>query len=343
MKILGIETSCDDTTAAIVEDGSRILSNVVASQTVMHERYGGIIPEISSREHLASILPVVHEALVGASLRPSEIDAIAVTYGPGLAGSLLVGVSTAKGLALSWEKPVLGINHLEGHIYSAWLEELHSCSSVGFPLVCLIASGGHTELVLMRDHQDFEVLARTRDDAAGEAFDKVARVLGLGFPGGPEIQREAEISENKPLTLNFPRPSIRNSMDFSFSGLKTAVVRQAETDGFYPPKSDRPPTQQEVSDYAGAFQNAVIDCLLVRTSAAVHEHNGKGVVIGGGVAANKELRRRANKELNVPVLAPRPALCTDNGAMIAAAAFYRGLNSFDSQWALDVVPNLGLS
>lgn len=341
MKILGIETSCDDTAAAVVEDGSRILSNVVASQSVMHRRYGGIIPEVSSREHLTSILPVVHEALDEASVSAQDIDAVAVTHGPGLAGSLLVGVNTAKGLALSWEKPVIGINHLEGHIYSAWLEELHSDSSARFPLVCLIASGGHTELALMHDHQEYEILARTRDDAAGEAFDKVARVLGLGFPGGPEIQREAETSENR--HLKFPRPSIKNSMDFSFSGLKTAVVRQAETDGFYPPKSHRLPTQQEVSDYAEAFQSAVVDCLLLRTCTAVNEHNAKGVVIGGGVAANRELRRRANKELNVPVLAPRPALCTDNGAMIAAAAFHRWGQSFPSQWELDVAPSLALS
>ena len=188
MNILGIETSCDDTAAAVIRDGSVVLSNIVSSQTYMHERYGGIIPEICSREHLTTMVPVVNEALGLAELKPSEIDGIAVTHGPGLAGSLLVGVNAAKGFALAWDKPLIGINHLEGHIYSGWLEDLFEKSGTGFPLVCLIASGGHTELVLMKGHLDYELLAKTRDDAAGEAFDKVARVLRLGFPGGRKFK-----------------------------------------------------------------------------------------------------------------------------------------------------------
>ncbi len=341
MKILGIETSCDDTAASVVDNGVRILSNIISSQSLMHERYGGIIPEISSREHLTSIIPVVNEALTEASITPDQLDAVSVTYGPGLAGSLLVGVNVAKGLALSWDKPLLGINHLEGHIYAGWLEGVFEKVSTGFPLVCLIASGGHTEIVLMKGHLDYQTLARTRDDAAGEAFDKVARVLGLGFPGGPEIQREAEGANHE--MDPFPRPSIKGSLDFSFSGLKTAVVRRAESEGFYPPNQGVAPSSKQVREYSAAFQEAIVDCLVSRTISAVEQYDAKGILIGGGVAANSKLKRMMHQMSHIPIIVPRPSLCTDNGAMIAAAAFHR-LKELDvSQWDLDAIPNLSLT
>ena len=341
MNILGIETSCDDTAAAVIRDGSVVLSNIVSSQTYMHERYGGIIPEICSREHLTTMVPVVNEALGLAELKPSEIDGIAVTHGPGLAGSLLVGVNAAKGFAMAWDKPLIGINHLEGHIYSAWLEGLFEKSGTEFPLVCLIASGGHTELVLMKGHLDYELLAKTRDDAAGEAFDKVARGLRLGFPGGPEIQREAEKTDHH---INpFPWPVIKGSLDFSFSGLKTAVVRRAEDDGFYPIQDDNSPSESVVRNYALAFQNAIVDCLVSRTLKAVDMYDGKGILIGGGVAANTELRKTLSRESRVPVVAPRPGLCTDNGAMIGAAAYYRFKECGTTEWDMDPIPGLSLA
>ena len=341
MKILGIETSCDDTAASVVDNGVRILSNIISSQSLMHERYGGIIPEISSREHLTSIIPVVNEALTEASITPDQLDAVSVTYGPGLAGSLLVGVNVAKGLALSWDKPLLGINHLEGHIYAGWLEGVFEKINTGFPLVCLIASGGHTEIVLMKGHLDYQILARTRDDAAGEAFDKVARVLGLGFPGGPEIEREA-VGANLEMDP-FPRPSVKGSLDFSFSGLKTAVVRRAESEGFYPQNQEIAPSSEQVREYSAAFQEAIVDCLVSRTISAVAQYGAKGILIGGGVAANSELKKMMHQMSRTPVIVPRPSLCTDNGAMIAAAAFHR-LKELDvSQWDLDAIPNLSLT
>ena len=341
MIILGIETSCDDTAIAVVEDGVKIHSNLVADQSYMHERYGGIIPEISAREHLTTIIPTINRCLDEASIQSRHIDAIAVTHGPGLAGSLLVGVNAAKALAYSWETSLIGINHLEGHIYSAWLENLFENSQVAFPLLCLIASGGHTELVLMRNHLDYELIAKTRDDAAGEAFDKVAKVLGLGFPGGPIIEKEAEQANE--IDFQFPRPTVKGSLDFSFSGLKTAVARKAESDGCYPHNAERPPTTTEVQEYAAAFQQAITDCLVQRTIKAAKEHSVSGIILGGGVAANGFLRKAMTKASSVPVIVPKPSLCTDNGAMIASAAYFhtQELGSYD--WSLDAIPNLKLS
>ena len=340
INILGIETSCDDTAVSVVRDGTLILSNVIAAQTEMHKKYGGIIPEIASREHLMAIMPTVDAALEGAEISREELDAVAVTHGPGLAGSLLVGLNSAKGLALGWDKPLIGINHLEGHIYSAWLEDADPESQFGFPLICLIASGGHTDLVVMFEHMSYKVVGRTRDDAAGEAFDKVARVLGLGFPGGPEIQAQAEGA--KGLIPPFPRPKIGNSVDFSFSGLKTAVVRRAEEEGFYPRKTNQKPTRVQVEEFSGAFQSAVVDCLVRNVNTAVEEWGAKGIILGGGVAANSELRERMQSEGKVGVIAPRPGLCTDNGAMIGAAAYRHFSESICTQWELDVIPNLSL-
>ena len=338
VNVLGIETSCDDTAAAVITDGTIIKSNVVASQSDMHKKYGGIIPEIASREHFTALIPVVNEALEQASMTYKNIDAIAVTNGPGLAGSLLIGVNSAKGLSMSWEKPLIGINHLEGHIYSAWLEDLEPDHKAGFPIVCLIASGGHTDLVLMTDHLEYQLIGRTRDDAAGEAFDKAARVLGLGSPGGPEIQKMSEDAKEEVLPL--PRPEIKESLDFSFSGLKTALVRRAESEGFYPILESNGPSHYQTTEYSFAFQEAVVDCLIRNTKKAVLENNARAVILGGGVAANSRLRKRMNEIMDVPVFTPRPGLCTDNGAMIGAAAFFNLQNGLPSELDMDAVPNL---
>ena len=338
MNVLGIETSCDDTAAAVITDGTIIKSNIVASQSDMHKKYGGIIPEIASREHFTSLIPVVNEALEQASLTYKNIDAIAVTNGPGLAGSLLIGVNSAKGLSMSWDKPLIGINHLEGHIYSAWLEDLEPDHQAGFPLVCLIASGGHTDLVVMKDHLDYKLIGKTRDDAAGEAFDKAARVLGLGFPGGPEIQKMSE--EALETVAALPRPAIKDSLDFSFSGLKTALVRKAEAEGFYPVIDNNGPSRQQTTEYSFAFQEAIVDCLVRNTVKSVSENNAKGVILGGGVAANSRLRQKMNDAMDVPVFVPRPGLCTDNGAMIGAAAFFNLQNGLPFELDMDAIPNL---
>ena len=341
MKILGIETSCDETAAAVIEDGVIIHSNIIASQVEMHARYGGIVPEIASRQHMKAMLPVVENALSEASVSLEDLDGIAVTHGPGLAGSLLVGVNAAKGLAVSHNLPFIGVNHLEGHIYANWLEDgVDPESDPGFPLMCLITSGGHTDLIVMRGHGDYELVGRTRDDAAGEAFDKAARVLGLGFPGGPEIQRAAESAHGTEPRL--PRPNVRDSLDFSFSGLKTAVLRRAEEKGMYPPSEDREVDPQEVAEVSAAFQEAMVDTMVRRTIEAVKRYDVSGVLLGGGVAANTRLREWMSDQSPVRVVVPRPALCTDNAAMIAAAAFLRFRDRPDRMWDLDVIPNLRL-
>lgn len=341
MKILGIETSCDETAVAVIEDGNYIHSNVVASQATLHAQYGGIVPEIASRQHMITIMPVIRQALQEASIEADELDGVAVTHGPGLAGALLIGVNAAKGFALSNELPFIGLNHLEGHIYAAWLEDgVNPEASPGFPLMCLIASGGHTDLILMKGHGDYTLIARTRDDAAGEAFDKAARALGLGFPGGPEIQRVAEHSiGGEP---RFPRPVVRGSLDFSFSGLKSAVARRAEECGIYPPVEDAPADPQQVSNMADEFQQAIVDCMVRRTIEAAKRYGVKGVILGGGVAANSHLRQEMRKHVPVEVVVPRPGLCTDNGAMMGAAGFFHFRDGISSQWDVDVVPNLRL-
>ena len=341
MKILGIETSCDETAAAVIEDGEYIHSNVVASQATLHAQYGGIVPEIASRQHMLTIVPVLRQALDEAGMRADELDGVAVTHGPGLAGALLIGVNAAKGFSLANELPFIGLNHLEGHIYAAWLEDgVNPEKSPGFPLMCLIASGGHTDLILMKGHGDYTLIARTRDDAAGEAFDKAARALGLGFPGGPEIQRVAEHSHGG--EARFPRPNVRNSLDFSFSGLKSAVARRAEEYGIYPPSDDAPPDAQLVANMADEFQQAVVDCMVQRTIEAVKRYKVNGVILGGGVAANSHLRQEMHKRVPVEVIVPRPGLCTDNGAMMGAAGFFHFRDGIRSQWDVDVIPSLRL-
>ena len=340
MKILGIETSCDETAAAVIEDGRGILSNVVASQQQIHARYGGIVPEVASRQHLLTILPTVTQALEEAGVELGRLDGIAVTHGPGLAGSLLVGVNTAKGLALSEDLPFIGVNHLEGHIYAAWLEDTDPEVSPGFPLLCLITSGGHTDLTLMDGHGRFTLVGRTRDDAGGEAFDKAARVLGLGFPGGPAIQAAAASSTGG--EPDFPRPRVRDSLDFSFSGLKTAVLRRAQERGMYPLPEEGELDPQEVANMAAAFQEAIVDCMVLRTVEAAERYRVKGILLGGGVAANTLLRQEMRRRAPVEMVVPRPALCTDNGAMMGAAGYFHLRNGLRQQWDLDIAPGLRL-
>lgn len=333
--ILGIETSCDETAAAVILDGCRILSNVVASQADMHAKYGGVFPELASREHVLKIIPVVQEALSAANVTWSDLNALAVTHGPGLAGSLLVGVNAAKGIALGQNLPLLGINHLEGHIYANWLDAglpyIQPEMENVFPLVALIASGGHSSLVLMRWHGDYEELGHTIDDAAGEAFDKIARLLHLGYPGGPAIQRAADQGDGSAFRL--PRAQTKRPYDFSFSGLKTSVlnlVKKLDADNL------------PVNDIAASAQAAIVDILVEKTALAVEEFDAKYVLLAGGVAANKLLRQEMSSRAPRPVLFPPPKLCVDNGAMIGAAAWRHYRAGETSDWGLDVVPNLKL-
>jgi len=326
MKLLGIETSCDETAAAVVQEGREILSNLIASQVDIHARYGGIVPEVASRQHLITAIPIIEQAMAQAQTRWSDLDGIAVTVGPGLAGSLLVGVNIAKAIALAQGLPILGINHLEGHIYSNWLEG----KPPDFPCICLIVSGGHSDLLLMRGHGDYLPLGRTRDDAAGEAFDKVARILGLGYPGGPAIE-QAALGGNSALH-RLPRAWLRGSDDFSFSGLKTAVLRLVEE------KRNLAP-----ADVAASFQEAVVDVLVTKTVNATKRLGARQILLGGGVAANHLLRQTMAERSPLPVLTPSPILCTDNAAMIACCGYFRLQASQTSAWDLDVAPNLRLA
>ncbi len=323
MKILGIETSCDETAAAVVEDGTSVLSNQVASQVEIHARYGGVVPEVASRQHILSIIPIIKEAMAKTAWK--DLDGIAVTIGPGLAGSLLVGVNAAKAIALAHGLPLSGVNHLEGHIYANWLDG----GSIDFPVLCLIVSGGHSDLVLMRGHGDYVVLGRTRDDAAGEAFDKAARILDLGYPGGPAIERAAR---GEAATIQLPRAWLKGSSDFSFSGVKTALLRLVEAGKI-----------SSAAEAAASFQEAVIDVLVTKTLTLAKERRVKQVLLAGGVAANELLRKRLLENSPLPVLVPKPVLCTDNAAMIAACGYYRLKSGKTSDLDLDVFPSLKLA
>ncbi len=325
MKILGIETSCDETAAAVVENGVSILSNRIASQVEIHARYGGVVPEVASRQHILAIIPIVRQAMADAGVGWSDLDGIAVTHGPGLAGSLLVGVNVAKSIAFARKLPITGVNHLEGHIYANWLGG--SCPE--FPLVCLIVSGGHSDLVLMRGHGDYVVLGRTRDDAAGEAFDKAARILGLGYPGGPAIDRAARNGNAALVTL--PRSWLKGSHDFSFSGIKTALLRLVEGGQV-----------SSGADAAASFQEAVVEMLVTKTINVAQEHRVKQILLAGGVAANSLLRQRLLGESPIPVLVPAPILCTDNAAMIASCGYYRFQAGKVDGLDMDVVAGLKL-
>ena len=389
MLILGIESSCDETGASIVKDGRYLLSNVVASQIEVHNRYGGVVPEVASRQQLAAILPVIEMTMEQTSCSWNDIDAIAATYGPGLAGSLLVGLTVGKTLAFAYNRPFLGVNHLEAHIYANWLREgivppqdaisdwKYQDGDPLFPLICLVISGAHSEIILVRDHGHYELLGRTRDDAAGEAFDKVARILGLNYPGGPAIQKVAQQAEEelaqqqKPITLarkayHLPRAWLRGTYDFSFSGLKTAMLHLAEgiasnqqTSGAdNESKPSKPPTRYtrmgeqaaqqgapSVAWLAASFQEAVVDVLAVKTRLAAEEYGVKQVILAGGVAANASLRERMLQELRplgIHLSYPPIEFCTDNAAMIASAAFFHLRLGEQHGLDLDVQPGLSL-
>ena len=329
---------------AVVCDGVHVESNVIASQTDLHARFGGVVPEQASRAHLRAILPTLEEALSESHADWADVDAIAVTHGPGLAGALLVGVNVAKGLAFALNKPLLGINHLEGHVYANWLETSPRVEEPTFPLVALIVSGGHTDLVLSDGHGHYRRLGRTRDDAAGEAFDKVARLLGLGFPGGPAIERAA--TEGNPSAFKFPRARLEpDSWDFSFSGLKTAVRHQVQALAIDPEHAttDERRAKLPIADLAASFQAAVVDVLATKAAAAAQTFGATRLALGGGVAANRTLLRTVEERAQLPVLCPPPRLCTDNAAMIAAAGYFRFSAGERSDMRLDVEPGLPIA
>lgn len=371
MRILAIETSCDETAAAVVEDGRWVRSSVVASQIALHQAYGGVVPELAARGHVTAIMPVVRAALAQAGVTVPEIDAFAVTTGPGLAGALLVGVNAAKGLAYAADRPLIGVNHLEGHIAANWLvprvvaagtdeRELPPFEPPALPALCLLVSGGHSEIILIEAPGRYRHLGRTRDDAAGEAFDKGARLLGLGYPGGPVIQAAA--AEGDPARFDLPRAWLPDSDDFSFSGLKTALLRLIEP--YRLPAEPAPPDDAPfpvhrprrlrddlpVADLAAGYQAAVVDVLASKAVAAARTHGARSLVLAGGVAANAALRQRIADEVagrwaggGAPeVRYPALWLCTDNAAMIAAAAFWR-LGEATRRWSGDVRPRWPLA
>jgi N6-L-threonylcarbamoyladenine synthase len=339
--ILGIETSCDETSAAVVENGQRILSNIIASQIELHAQYGGVFPEVASRAHVEAIIPVVKQAFETAGVTLSDVEAIAVTRGPGLAGSLLVGVNYAKGLALGRHLPLVGVNHLEGHVYSLWLTERDT--PIRFPVICLIVSGGHSEIVLIAGHGEYTLLGSTIDDAAGEAFDKVARLLGLPYPGGPSIERTAR--EGNPEAYDFPRALRGEGYRFSFSGLKTAVLRAVQTphEGKRLPKAESMNPDQlrpdvNIPDVAASFQAAVVESLVEKTVLAAGEHDVTEIWIAGGVSANQALRQAMTAASSLPVRFPPLKLCGDNAAMIASAGYFRYAHGARDDLDMDVRP-----
>jgi N6-L-threonylcarbamoyladenine synthase len=356
--ILAIETSCDETAAAVVRGGRRALANVVASQIELHRAYGGVVPELASRRHVTALPTTVRAALDEAGVALDDVDALAVTEGPGLAGSLLVGVNWAKAVAYARGLPLVAVNHLESHLYSNWLVqpgEDEETPPPSFPLVCLIVSGGHTELVLMTGHGHYRLLGRTTDDAAGEAFDKGARILGLGYPGGPAIQRAAAGGQAGRYRL--PRAWLGESYDFSFSGVKTALLRatakyrlaEPAPPGATPSDAPFPPHRPArfhpslpVADLAAAYQEAIVEVLVEKTVRAARASGATMVLLAGGVAANQALRERLGRALDLPLRYPPLDLCTDNAAMVGAAAHYRLRAGLQADWTLDARPNLAL-
>ena len=350
-RILAVESSCDETAVAVVERGRRIVSSVVASQVALHSATGGIVPEVAARAHTRWMIPVLDEARTRAGITDwSELDAIAVTEGPGLAGSLLVGITMAKTLAWSTGVPLVPVNHLEGHIYAAWLLDSDEAERPApeFPLVALVVSGGHTFIVEMTDHLHYRLLGQTVDDAAGEAFDKVGRLLGLDYPGGPAIMAAAAGSVRH--DRRFPRAWLGNSFDFSFSGLKTAARRAvSETLGLPPETRDIDGSglaSEDVSELAWGFQDSVVDVLASKLIRAARDLDARSIVLGGGVAANSVLRDRiaeGARGLDVPLIAPRPGLCTDNAAMIGAAGWHRAQAGARADRSLDARPSLKLA
>ena len=362
MNVLGIESSCDETAAAVVAEGRFVCSSLVASQVPIHARFGGVVPEVASRQHVLSIVPIVESALRECGVSWHDIGAIAVTHGPGLAGSLLVGLNVAKSIAFARDLPLVSVNHLEGHIYANWLVAAAAKDvppAPQFPLISLVVSGGHTDLVLLRGHGDYRRLGRTRDDAAGEVFDKVARILGLGYPGGPAIQEAAKGGD--PTAFPFPRAWLRGSLDFSFSGLKTAVLRtveelQAERSGRRARGGRQSRTRPAdalgnaaataglpIADLAASFQAAVVDVLVEKTRWAAERYGVRQVALAGGVAANEALRKQMLAAIPVEVLIPPIYYCTDNAAIIASCGFYHLSRGERAGIDLDVYPSLRLS
>jgi N6-L-threonylcarbamoyladenine synthase len=336
-RILGIETSCDETAAAVVGNGREILSSVVATQIDLHVKYGGVFPEVASRQHIRTIYAVIDEALQRANMSLADIQAVAVTRGPGLAGSLVVGMNTAKGIALGRQLPIIGVNHLEGHIFSAWLypgDTPNPPAAPQFPQMVLLVSGGHTELNLVRDHLQYEHLGGTLDDAAGEAFDKVARMISLPYPGGPSVQKAAETGNSA--AFNFPRAWLDGSWNFSFSGLKTAVLREVRG-------LEKTTPSLPVSNLAASFQEAVVDVLFTKTMKAAREFGVKSILVAGGVSANAALREAFTSQGEFPVHIPPLSLCTDNAAMIASAGYFHYCAGHVDPLNLDVLPTWPLS
>ncbi|HBA64033.1 MAG TPA: tRNA (adenosine(37)-N6)-threonylcarbamoyltransferase complex transferase subunit TsaD [Lachnospiraceae bacterium] len=331
--ILAIESSCDETAAAVVKNGREVLSNVISSQIALHTLYGGVVPEIASRKHIEKINQVIEEALDQAEVTLDDLDAIGVTYGPGLVGALLVGVAEAKAIAYAKKLPLIGVHHIEGHISANYIEN----KELEPPFICLVVSGGHTHLVCVKDYGTYEILGRTRDDAAGEAFDKVARAIGLGYPGGPKIDKLAK--EGNPNAIPFPRAHIEGAeYDFSFSGVKSAVLN-------YINGCQMKGIEYHKADIAASFQKAVTDVLVGNAMRAVETYGLKKLAIAGGVASNSSLReamKQACEERGIEFYYPSPILCTDNAAMIGAAAYYEYLNGTRSGWDLNAVPNLKL-
>lgn len=331
--ILAIESSCDETAAAVVKNGRQVLSNIISSQIDLHTLYGGVVPEIASRKHIERINQVIESALKEAGVTLDEIDAVAVTYGPGLVGALLVGVAEAKAIAYAAKKPLVGVHHIEGHVSANFIEN----PDLEPPFVCLIVSGGHTHLVIVKDYGEFEIIGRTRDDAAGEAFDKVARAVGLGYPGGPKVDKAAR--EGNPHAIEFPRAKVADApYDFSFSGLKSAVLN-------YINHADMKGETIHVPDLAASFQNAVVEVLVSHAVEAAKEYGYDRLAIAGGVASNSALRGKmeeACREAGIQFYHPSPIFCTDNAAMIGVAAYYEYINGTRHGWDLNAIPNLKL-
>lgn len=331
--ILAIESSCDETAAAVVVNGRRVLSNVIYSQIDLHTLYGGVVPEIASRKHIEKINPVVEKALEDAGLKLNDVDAIAVTYGPGLVGPLLVGVAAAKAMAFGAKKPLIGVHHIEGHICANFIEN----EELKPPFICLVVSGGHTHLVRVCDYGKYEIIGKTRDDAAGEAFDKVARAIGLGYPGGPKIDKTSK--EGNPEAIVFPKAKVNDSVyDFSFSGLKSAVLN-------YLNNAQMKGEEIIVPDIAASFQKAVVDVLTEHAVQAIREFDCKSFALAGGVASNSSLResiRNACLNEDVKFYCPSPIYCTDNAAMIGVAAYYEYINGNFANYSLNAIPNLKL-
>lgn len=332
--ILAIESSCDETAASVIENGRNVLSNVISSQIEIHKEYGGVVPEVASRKHIENINDVVEEAIRKADVKSDKIDAIAVTYGPGLVGALLVGVNFAKGLSYAWNKPLIGVNHIEGHISANYIQD----KNLEPPFMCLVASGGHTHLVYVRDYGEYEIMGKTRDDAAGEAFDKIARAIGLGYPGGPLID-EAAKKGNKD-AIKFPRVVIDDdTLDFSFSGLKSAVLN-------YIHNAKQKNEEVSTEDVAASFQAAVVEVLVLKTLKAAKRKSCSTIALAGGVASNSSLRELLQDEChknNYKFTKPNPILCTDNAAMIGCAGYYKFLKNEFSDSSLNAMPNLELA